>query len=85
MQYVIYVCMFYVCKLVFMLGCIPDAPESELRCSRCLVVACKDEVAKRKLFYVCKCVCMLGCMCDALENELRCGRCLVVVCKDEIG
>ena len=72
------------CKLVCMLGCMSDALEFELRCSRCLVVACKDEVAKR-LFYVFKCVCMLGCMCDALENELRCGRCLVVVCKDEIG
>ena len=68
-----------------MLGCMSDALKFELRCSRCLIVACKDEVAKRKLFYVCKCVCMLGCMYDALESELRCIRCSVFACEDEIG
>ena len=39
-----------------------DALEIEPRCSRCLVVACKDEVAKRKFFCVCKFVCTLGFM-----------------------
>jgi hypothetical protein len=68
-----------------MLGYMSDALEYELRCGRCLVVTCKDEVAKRKCFYVCKCVCMLGCMCDAPENKLRCSKCSVVECKDEKG